>query len=131
MTPTAEMGSRADERPLPAVTARDSSAPSDEPALGLVAEWRSVPLNETADTVACGNELAASRPGRAHRNGKRAPTPQPPDDGTPADTTLSPQLDHPCPHCGSRMVIIEMFGEGATPRHRPSLPAAQIPINTP
>jgi hypothetical protein len=76
-----------------------------------------------AEKLARARQLIAAAP-------QLAPTPQPPDDGITADTTLSPQLDHPCPHCGSRMVIIEMFGEGATPRHRPSLPAAQIPINT-
>jgi len=31
--------------------------------------------------------------------------------------------DHPCPHCGSRMVIIETFEPGRGPRHRPSAPA--------
>jgi ribosomal protein S14 len=31
--------------------------------------------------------------------------------------------DHPCPHCGSRMVIIETFEAGRGPRHRPSAPA--------
>src|SRR6516225_2943155 len=55
---------------------------------------------------------------------------QPSHNGPSADATLSPEVDHPCPHCGSRMVIIDMFGEGATPRHHPSPPAARIPINT-
>jgi hypothetical protein len=74
-----------------------------------------------AQKLARARQLIAAAP-------QLGPTPQSPDDGTTADTTPSPQLDHPCPHCGSRMVIIEMFGEGATPRHRPSPPAA--PINT-
>jgi hypothetical protein len=57
--------------------------------------------------------------------------PPPPSHNDPsADTSLPQQVDHPCPRCGSCMVIIEMFGEGATPRHRPSPPVAQIRINT-
>jgi hypothetical protein len=36
--------------------------------------------------------------------------------GTAADDTLNP----PCPCCGGRMRIIEVFNRGQTPRHRPS-----------
>ncbi len=38
--------------------------------------------------------------------------------------------DHPCPHCGSRMAIIETFEAGRRPRHRPSARALIIRINT-
>jgi Putative transposase len=55
---------------------------------------------------------------------------QPPDDGTCQDTTLSHAFDHPCPHCGSRMVIIDTFKPGHRPRHRHSAPALLIGINT-
>ena len=55
---------------------------------------------------------------------------QPPHDGTCQDTTLSEQLDHPCPHCGSRMQIIETFEPGHRPRHRPSAPVVVIGMNT-
>jgi hypothetical protein len=57
---------------------------------------------------------------------------QPPHAGTCEDTTLSDQLDHPCPHCGSRMLIIETFEPGHRPRHRPSTPASilRLSINT-
>jgi hypothetical protein len=55
---------------------------------------------------------------------------QPPHDGTCQDTTLSEQLDHPCPHCGSRMQIIETFEPGHRPRHRPSEPVVVIGMNT-
>jgi Putative transposase len=51
-------------------------------------------------------------------------------DGTCQDTTLSEQLDHPCPHCGSRMQIIETFEPGHRPRHRPSEPVVVIGMNT-
>jgi putative transposase/transposase-like zinc-binding protein len=31
-------------------------------------------------------------------------------------------LAHPCPCCGGRMIIIETFERGCTPRHRPTIP---------
>jgi hypothetical protein len=39
-------------------------------------------------------------------------------------------LAHPCPCCGGRMIIIEVFERGATPRHRPTHPATLIRIDT-
>jgi hypothetical protein len=36
---------------------------------------------------------------------------------------------YPCPCCGGRMLIIETFARGATPRYRPTMPAA-IRIDT-
>src|SRR5215510_6842969 len=45
-------------------------------------------------------------------------SPQPPHDyATCEDSTLSEEHDHPCPHCGSRMLIIETFEPG----HRPPI----------
>jgi hypothetical protein len=35
-----------------------------------------------------------------------------------------------CPCCGGRMIIIEVFERGATPRHRPTGPAVVIRIDT-
>ena len=40
-------------------------------------------------------------------------TKSPHDDGTCEDMTLSEKLDHPCPHCGSRMLMIETFEAGS------------------
>jgi len=37
---------------------------------------------------------------------------------------------HPCPHCGGRMIIIETFARGSTPRHRPQGPMVAIRIDT-
>jgi len=54
--------------------------------------------------------------------------PQLPRDATCHDTRVP--VDHPCPHCGCRMVIIEAFAAHSTPRHRPSQPAPIISINT-
>jgi hypothetical protein len=75
-----------------------------------------------ADKLARARQLIAAAP--------RVGPPQPSHSGLSADSTLAPEIDHPCPQCGSRMVIIEVFAEGATPRHRPSPPAARCPANT-
>jgi hypothetical protein len=52
-----------------------------------------------------------------------APTPQ----RAPADADSGggsgPQaLSHPCPCCGGRMIVIETFERGSTPRYRPTVP---------
>jgi hypothetical protein len=39
-------------------------------------------------------------------------------------------LLHPCPCCGGRMVIIETFQRGASPRYRPAASTAVIRIDT-
>jgi Putative transposase/Transposase zinc-binding domain len=43
-----------------------------------------------------------------------------------ADPNPPPTLSHPCPRCGGRMIIIETFERGATPRYRPTPPAIRI-----
>ena len=40
------------------------------------------------------------------------------------------ERDHHCPHCGSRMVIIETLETGCRPRHRPFTPVLASRINT-
>jgi len=47
----------------------------------------------------------------------RLPTNQ---DHAPAGTEAADKPIHPCPCCGSPMVIIEMFEAGSTPRNRPT-----------
>jgi hypothetical protein len=47
----------------------------------------------------------------------------------PADAT-DDNDPHPCPHCGGRMIIIETFARGSTPRHRPQGPMVTIRIDT-
>ena len=39
-------------------------------------------------------------------------------------------LSHPCPCCGGRMIIIERFLHGASPRYRPAASTAAIRIDT-
>jgi putative transposase len=35
-----------------------------------------------------------------------------------------------CPCCGGRMIIIEVFERGATPRHQPTAPTNRIRVDT-
>jgi putative transposase len=37
---------------------------------------------------------------------------------------------HPCPCCGGRMIIIETFRRGCSPRYHPTAPVAAIRIDT-
>jgi hypothetical protein len=46
------------------------------------------------------------------------------------DTTEPKPLSHPCPCCGGRMIIIEMFQRGCSPRYRPNTSAAKVRIDT-
>ena len=47
----------------------------------------------------------------------------------PTGATVDP--DKPtCPRCGGRMIIIEVFERGATPRHRPTAPPIAIRVDT-
>jgi hypothetical protein len=41
-----------------------------------------------------------------------------------------PIPSHPCPCCGGRMITIETFERGSTPRHRPTGPIVAIRIDT-
>ena len=47
---------------------------------------------------------------------------------TDANEPQTPQ--HPCPCCGGRMIIIEIFERGRAPRYRPTAPTAAIRIDT-
>lgn len=50
--------------------------------------------------------------------------PPPQDEPRDADTNADQPLTHapPCPCCGGRMIIIEIFERGSTPRTRPASP---------
>ncbi|HEX2430727.1 MAG TPA: IS91 family transposase [Aestuariivirgaceae bacterium] len=47
-----------------------------------------------------------------------------------ADAAAPTDWRPPCPCCGGRMVIIETFERGATPRYRPTAPAPIVSIDT-
>ena len=55
--------------------------------------------------------------------------------GEPADADHSagkdtPASSQPCPCCGGRMIIIETFNRGSTPRYRPTGPITALRIDT-
>ncbi len=57
------------------------------------------------------------------------PPPAPEDAGE--DCTDGPTvLPRPCPSCGGRMLVIEIFDAGCTPRHRPAPPPRAVRIDT-
>ena len=57
--------------------------------------------------------------------------PKPQSNPTDADTIEeSPTPAHPCPCCGGRMIIIETFEPGCSPRYRPAPPNPMIRIDT-
>jgi len=72
--------------------------------------------------ASCGDNIARARELLA------VVTPQADD---AADNQTEPlTLAHPCPCCGGPMSIIESFGRGSTPRHRPTAPMISMRIDT-
>ena len=57
------------------------------------------------------------------------PQPQPAEDTAAADSTAKPSL-RPCPCCGGRMFVIEVFARGRTPRYRATAPVRDLRIDT-
>jgi hypothetical protein len=51
-------------------------------------------------------------------------------DNTCAETNEPKPIPHPCPCCGGRMIIIETFQRGSSPRYRPAASTAVIRIDT-
>jgi hypothetical protein len=47
-----------------------------------------------------------------------------------AKTNEPTPLSHPCPCCGGRMIIIETFKRGSSPRYRPAASTVVIRIDT-
>ena len=50
-------------------------------------------------------------------------------EGQPAEAAVDPSKPS-CPCCGGRMITIDMFARGATPRHQPTAPTNRIRIDT-
>jgi hypothetical protein len=46
------------------------------------------------------------------------------------EANKSEPIAHPCPCCGGRMVIIETFQRGSSPRNRPATSTTAIRIDT-
>ena len=51
-------------------------------------------------------------------------------DANGAEANEPKPLSHPCPGCGGRMMIIERFRRGSSPRYRPATSIAVIRIDT-
>jgi hypothetical protein len=72
-----------------------------------------------ADNIARARELLA------------VPAPQTQAEDADALDTKEPRaLSRPCPCCGGRMIIIETFERGCSPRHQPNGPVIAIKIDT-
>ena len=71
-----------------------------------------------SDTIARARELLAQ------------PRPRQGDQHAATNGSEPKMLPQPCPCCGGRMIIIETFRRGTTPRHRPAAPPAAIRIDT-
>jgi Putative transposase len=74
--------------------------------------------------ASCADNIARAR--------KLLAVPTPQDHNADADTVNPepPTPLHPCPCCGGRMITIEIFERGSTPRHRPTGPITAIRIDT-
>jgi len=72
-----------------------------------------------ADNIARARELLAVPTPQHHNADADAVNPNDP-----------PSPSHPCPCCGGRMITIEIFERGSTPRHRPTAPVTAIRIDT-
>jgi putative transposase/transposase-like zinc-binding protein len=68
---------------------------------------------------ACADNIARVRKLLAAAKPEREPT-----------TATVDQSKPTCPCCGGRMIIIEVFERGCTPRHRPTAPTNRIRIDT-
>ncbi len=72
-----------------------------------------------ADNIAQARRLLdvpAAQPEAGETNGAEADEPKP--------------LSHPCPCCGGRMIIIETFRRGCSPRYQPATTPTVIRIDT-
>ena len=72
-------------------------------------------------------KVPGSRRERMARRSRGRPVAEP--QGEPTDTAVDPSKPA-CPCCGGRMIIIEVFERGTTPRHRPTGSTIVIRIDT-
>ena len=78
-----------------------------------------------AANIAKARELLALAPAMPEAKSEACAEPKP--TAEPEQACVQPR---PCPCCGGRMIIIEVFARGETPRHRPSPKPAPIRIDT-
>jgi hypothetical protein len=72
---------------------------------------------------------SAARANNIARARELLAAPEPQTQATDTDAAAAnepPTLSHPCPCCGGRMIIIETFERGATPRYQPTPPVISI-----
>ena len=74
---------------------------------------------DRADNIARARRLLAGPKPQIERAG-----------GEARDGNEPPRRSQPCPCCGGRMIIIETFERGGSPRHRPTEPMVAIRIDT-
>ena len=80
-----------------------------------------------AEAIAKARALLAVAPVMATPEAKSEASADPEPTAEPEQACVLPR---PCPCCGGRMIIIEVFARGETPRHRPSPKPAPIRIDT-
>ena len=81
-----------------------------------------LPAASTASaTTVCSPAASAPTTSREHANCSPSRKPQRQNAATNAADSNEPQtLSHPCPCCGGRMIVIEIFQRGCSPRTRPT-----------
>jgi hypothetical protein len=72
-----------------------------------------------AESIARARELLGAEPRVVEPEGKKA-----------AALDEPRVLPCPCPRCGGRMIVIEVFAKGSPPRCQPTPPSATIRIDT-
>jgi hypothetical protein len=68
---------------------------------------------------ACADNVARARELLAVQDRVDAPT-----------ETIADVSEPPCPCCGGRMIVVEVFERGAAPRYQPTAPTSAIRIDT-
>jgi hypothetical protein len=80
-----------------------------------------------AANIAKARALLAVAPAMPMPESKSEASAEPKPTAEPEQPCIQPR---PCPCCGGRMIVIEVFARGETPRHRPSPKPAPIRIDT-
>ena len=104
--------------------------------LHLTASGVGVPtINQTVSTLRFFFKVTLGRPDIVERTAfvhepSKLPARNDTASTTCADASEPQPLSHPCPCCGGRMIVIETFERGSSPRHRPAASPTVIRIDT-